>query len=68
MPEYKADRKHSPLFIDCLNDYMKYYSCVGEKFKCVYSDDYEADDYVESILTKIEEGKSALLCTTDQDW
>jgi 5'-3' exonuclease len=69
-PDYKSGRKFSPLFTECINQYQKYFLYRGDNIVSVYSDQYEADDYVETIvqeLKKTPKTKVALM-TTDHDY
>lgn len=55
LPDYKANRKYSNLFLETIELYRKYYFYRGDKIKLVYSDEYEADDFVSPILKIIQE-------------
>lgn len=67
LPDYKANRKYSNLYLNTIELYRKYYLHKGEKYKLVYSETYEADDYVEPLLKKLENHKIALI-STDLDF
>jgi 5'-3' exonuclease len=70
-PDYKANRKLSPLYIDVLTQYQKYFFYRGDNIISVYSDLYEADDYVESIVKELRDTnkKERIACvTTDHDF
>jgi 5'-3' exonuclease len=66
LPDYKANRKYSDLFLSTIELYRKYYLHRGDKIKLVYSDEFEADDFIEPLLDKLT-GKIALV-TTDHDF
>jgi hypothetical protein len=75
LPDYKANRKYSDLFLETIELYRKYYFYRGDQIKLVYSDEYEADDYVEPLIENLwkedsfsSEGKSIALVSTDLDW
>jgi 5'-3' exonuclease len=70
LPDYKANRKYSDLFLETIELYRKYYFYRGDKIKLVYSDLYEADDFVEPILDNIKSEKqySVAMISTDLDW
>lgn len=65
-PSYKKGRTYSPLYKSVMSLILKYYSYRGEKIKLVYSDEYEADDFIEPLLRSLT-GTTALI-TTDEDW
>jgi hypothetical protein len=67
LPDYKANRKYSDLYLETIELYRKYYFYRGEFIKLVYSDEYEADDYVEPILDMNKNHKVALI-SNDLDW
>jgi hypothetical protein len=71
LPDYKANRKYSDLYLDTIELYRKYYFNRGDQVKLVYSDEYEADDYLYPILQQLKEinndFKIALL-SNDHDW
>jgi hypothetical protein len=70
-PDYKYNRKLSPLYKEVITQYQKYFFYRGDQFISVYNDIYEADDYVESIIQDIFNiNPKAKLCffTTDADW
>lgn len=64
--KYKATRKLHWKVIPILRLFMRYYEFRGENYKSYVSYEYEADDYVESLL-KTTTGNVALI-TTDEDW
>lgn len=66
LPDYKSDRVMDKAVIDCERIVKNYFSFSDSSIVCVYSDRYEADDYVGGIVESIE-GSIALL-TTDEDW
>lgn len=65
--DYKCNRTHSPIFKSTISLFMKYFAYKGEKIKLVYSQMFEADDYVEPLLEKLTEGDRALV-SNDEDW
>ena len=67
LPDYKANRVYSELFLETIELFRKYYLYRGEKFKLIYSDEYEADDFIEPLLKRLQE-KSIALITTDYDF
>jgi hypothetical protein len=73
--DYKAGRTYSPLYLDAIELYRKYYIHRGDKVQLVYSDEYEADDYVEPLLDQFTKEwanetktKSVALVSSDFDW
>jgi hypothetical protein len=75
LSDYKAGRTYSTLYYDTIELYRKYFLYKGDKIKLVYSDEYEADDFVEPLLKQFEDewvnetgAKSVALCTTDYDF
>jgi len=79
LPDYKSGRVYSPMYATAIRTLKKYYAYRGPKIVEVYSDEYEADDYVQDLLRLIksefdkkfptggQECKIALW-TTDSDW
>ena len=65
---YKANRQYSSLYYQSIVLYKKYYTYRGEKVKTVYSQEYEADDFVEPLLEMIGPDKKVAMITTDEDW
>lgn len=65
---YKANRQYSSLYYQSIVLYKKYYTYRGEKVKTIYSQEYEADDFVEPLLAMIGPNKKVALVTTDYDW
>ncbi len=65
---YKANRQYSSLYYQSILLYKKYYTYRGDKVKTIYSQEYEADDFVEPLLEMIGPNKKVALITTDYDW
>lgn len=65
---YKANRQYSSLYYQSIVLYKKYYTYRGDKVKTVYSQEYEADDFVEPLLEMIGPNKKVALVTTDYDF
>lgn len=76
---YKAKRQYSPFYAKTIENVMKYFAYRGEKIKEVYSQTYEADDYIEPLLDLIikdfneknPNGKAICdiaMVTTDEDF
>lgn len=73
LPDYKINRKFNYCEgdLEAINLVRRYFSHRGKKYIEVYSECYEADDFVESLVKKIiETDKKAniALVTTDNDW
>lgn len=64
---YKLNRKHDKNALSVIEIVRKYFSHRGEHIREVISDEYEADDYVESIVAKYQNDDIALI-TNDEDW
>ncbi len=74
LPDYKQNRERPPLFLDTISLFKKYYTWRGDQIQLVYSEEYEADDFVHPLLSKLtnlaqpkKEMRIALL-STDEDW
>ena len=71
LSDYKANRVYSPQYLSTIELFRKYYMYRGEQYVLLYSDEHEADDYVEELI-KIELAKEADaaigLLSTDHDW
>ena len=65
---YKANRQYSSLYYQAIILYKKYYTYRGDKVVTIYSQDYEADDFVEPLIDKLGWDKKIALITTDEDW
>lgn len=65
---YKANRQYSSLYYQAIVLYKKYYTYRGDKVVTIYSQDYEADDFVEPLIDKLGWDKKIALITTDEDW
>ncbi|MBR6611989.1 MAG: hypothetical protein IKK93_07055 [Campylobacter sp.] len=65
---YKANRQYSSLYYQSILLYKKFYTYRGDKVKTIYSQEYEADDFVEPLLEMIGPNKKVALITTDYDW
>lgn len=65
---YKANRQYSSLYYQSIVLYKKYYTYRGDKVKTIYSQEYEADDFVEPLLEMIGHNKKVALVTTDYDF
>ena len=73
LPDYKINRRFNYCQgdLESINLVRKYFSHRGEKIIEITSNEYEADDFVESLLEKLfENDKRAqvALVTTDNDW
>ena len=66
LPDYKSGRTYSPLYLETIELLRKYYLYRGDKIKLVYSDQFEADDFVEPILD-MHQHESVALISTDYD-
>jgi hypothetical protein len=67
LSNYKKDRIGDPQVQKAAEIVKKYYLYRGEGIKLSYSEDYEADDYVEPLMESLR-GKEVALVTTDEDW
>lgn len=65
---YKAKRQYSPFYAKTIENVMKYFAYRGEKIKEVYSQTYEADDYIEPLVASLPKDSQIALVTTDEDW
>lgn len=65
---YKANRQYSSLYYQSIILYKKFYTYRGDKVKTIYSQEYEADDFVEPLLKMIGPNKKVALVTTDYDF
>lgn len=65
---YKANRQYSSLYYQSILLYKKFYTYRGDKVKTIYSQEYEADDFVEPLLKMIGPNKKVALVTTDYDF
>lgn len=63
---YKKNRESNPNVIAAIKLLRKYYTFRGEKIQTCISNNLEADDFVEQLLTKVN-GNVALI-STDLDW
>ena len=69
LPDYKANREYSKGYLDSIELYRKYYTYRGEKVQLLYSDEHEADDFVEPLIQLIKKDNFIIaLCSTDSDW
>lgn len=70
LPDYKAGRKYSKLYLHAIEIYRKYY-IYREVASLIYSREHEADDYVEPLIQKLKKENqsfSLAMVTTDYDW
>jgi glycerophosphoryl diester phosphodiesterase len=79
LPDYKSGRTYSSTYAAAMRTLRKYYAYRGPRIIEVYSDEYEADDYIISLIENLKkewnlkypnggtECKIALW-STDQDW
>lgn len=65
---YKANRQYSSLYYQSIVLYKKYYTYRGDKIKTIYSQEYEADDFVEPLIDMLGHDKKIALVTTDYDY
>lgn len=65
---YKANRQYSSLYYQSIILYKKFYTYRGDKVKTIYSQEYEADDFIEPLLEMIGPNKKVALISTDYDW
>ena len=65
---YKANRQYSSLYYQSIILYKKFYTYRGDKVKTIYSQEYEADDFIEPLLEMIGPNKKVALVTTDYDF
>lgn len=73
LPDYKINRRfnYAQGDLDAINWVRKYFSHRGDKYVEIYSNEFEADDFTESLVQKLlSENKRAsiALVTTDNDW
>jgi hypothetical protein len=75
LADYKEGRIYSPLYLESIELFRKYYIYRGEKIKLLYSDEFESDDYVEPLLESFNKdwaldscSRNVALCTTDYDF
>jgi 5'-3' exonuclease len=75
LSDYKEGRDYHSMFFDSIELFRKYYIHRGDKIKLVYSDEYEADDYVEPLLEQFDKewqfdshSRHVALLSTDLDW
>lgn len=64
--DYKSGRVYNPNYQKTIETFLKYYAYRGEQIKLVYSNKYEADDFVEPLLKQLS-GKIALV-SNDEDF
>jgi len=67
LSDYKANRIYSNLYLETIELYRKYYIYRGDQIKLIYSDEHEADDYVEPLIKSFNGEKSVAIVTTDYD-
>lgn len=67
LKSYKSNREHNAKVLMTVHYIYKYFLHRGPQFVSVISNMYEADDYVESIISE-HAGKQILMVTTDNDW
>lgn len=68
---YKKNRIYSDRCLKIVSFLLKYYSYRDEKIKLIYSNEYEADDFVEPLikfLRKNNDNADIALVSTDEDW
>jgi hypothetical protein len=63
---YKANRKKYDGTAKVIHEYRKLWLYRGPNVISVYSDKHEADDFVESIVSK--QSQTIAMVTTDEDW
>ena len=51
---YKANRQYSSAYYQSIVLYKKYYTYRGDKVKTIYSQEFEADDFVEPLLDMLK--------------
>ena len=64
--KYKAKRQYSTLYYQTIENILKFFAYRGDKIKEVYSQEYEADDFIEPLVATLN--GNVALCTTDVDW
>lgn len=64
--KYKAKRTYSNLYANTIENIWKFFAYRGESIKEVYAQEYEADDFIEPLVSSLS-GDIALV-TTDEDW
>ena len=67
-PKYKAGREKAKEYYGTISLFKKYYTYRGDSIKLVYSQSYEADDFVEPLLNSFDEKETVALYTTDLDF
>lgn len=63
---YKAKRQYSKVYYQTIENILKFFAYRGEKIKEVYSQNYEADDFIEPLVKTLN-GNIALV-SNDEDW
>jgi hypothetical protein len=66
LSDYKMNRPKDPLILEVASFLKKYYAFRGASTVLLYSDEYEADDFVQPLIERCN-GRTALL-STDLDW
>lgn len=66
--DYKSNRKKNPGVLQVVSAVRKYYSHRGDEVVEVISNQYEADDFVESLVADLGDKASIAMVTTDMDW
>jgi len=67
LPSYKSNRTVDAQVQKTAEVVKKYYLFRGPSVKLSYSEEYEADDYVEPLMKTLK-GKEVALLSTDEDW
>lgn len=65
---YKKNRTYSSIYKNVILVIQKYFAYRGEQIKEIYSDAFEADDFIEPLFKKIDVSKKIALVTTDLDY
>jgi hypothetical protein len=75
LADYKEGRTYSPLYLESIELFRKYYIYRGNSVKLLYSDEFEADDYLQPLLVQFHEQwksdskhRNVALISTDYDW
>jgi len=69
LPDYKANREYSKNYFDTVELYRKYYTYRGENIQLLYSDEHEADDFVEPLINRLKQPNFTIaLLSNDLDW
>jgi 5'-3' exonuclease len=75
LADYKEGRSYSPLYLDSIELFRKYYIYRGDHIKLLYSDEFEADDYAEPLLEQFDKewsfdsaGRNIAIISTDYDF